>query len=132
MKTRLLPPVTGDLLALAVVTWIGFATHGETDLAFLPRMAAAFFPLTLSWFLLAPWFGIFDSETIRDPRQLWRPALAMVFAAPLAAVVRGLILNAPILPIFALVLGGTSAAGMLIWRGIFLLLNRANRLRPQA
>jgi hypothetical protein len=45
--------------------------------------------------------------------------LAMIFAAPLAAVLRGFFLNAPILPIFALVLSATSALGMLVWRGIW-------------
>ena len=39
----------GDTVALAITTFIGFATHGEADLAFLPRMAAAFFPLLISW-----------------------------------------------------------------------------------
>ncbi|MBI3738930.1 MAG: hypothetical protein HY258_07780, partial [Chloroflexi bacterium] len=46
--------IFGDILAIAVVTIIGFATHGETNASFLPRMAAAFFPLCVSWFLLAP------------------------------------------------------------------------------
>ena len=117
----------GDVLALGLVTLIGFATHGETALSFTPRMAAAFFPLTLCWFLLAPWFGMFDAGIVLDPHQLWRPPLAMAFAAPLAAVLRGLVLNAPVLPIFALVLGGTSASGMLVWRAVFLRLSRTIR-----
>jgi hypothetical protein len=44
----------------------------------------------------------------------------MFFAAPLAAVLRGLILNAAIVPVFALVLGSTSAFGMVVWRAIHL------------
>lgn len=114
----------GDLLAIAVVTLIGFATHGEADLSFLPRMAALFFPLSISWFLLAPVLGLLQDATISDPRQLWRPAFVMLFAAPLAAVLRGFILNAPIIPIFAAVLTGTVALGMVVWRGVYLLLRR--------
>jgi hypothetical protein len=114
----------GDVLAIALVTWIGFATHGEAGTSFLPRMGAAFLPLILSWFILAPALGLFREQIVLNPKQLWRPVLAMVFAAPFAAVVRGLILSAPIIPIFALVLGATSAFGMLIWRGIYLFLNR--------
>jgi len=114
--------IIGDILAIAIVTIIGFMTHGESSLSFLPRMAAAFFPLCVSWFLLAPWFGLFDDEIIRDPRQLWRPALAMFFAGPLAVVLRGLILSASVLSIFALVLSATSALGMMIWRFTYLLL----------
>lgn len=114
-----IPLIIGDILAIALVTFIGFASHGEAGLSFLPRMAAAFFPLSVSWFLLAPALGLFRQETISNPKQLWRPALTALFAAPLAAVLRGLILNAPVLPIFAIVLGGTSAFGMVIWRLIW-------------
>lgn len=119
MQKKTLHLVLGDLLAIALVTVIGFATHGEANLSFLPRMAAAFFPVSLAWFLLAPVYGLFRAEVVSDPKQLWRPVLAMTFAAPLAAVLRGLILNAPILPIFAVVLASTSALGMLVWRGIY-------------
>lgn len=116
--------IFGDLLALAIVTLIGFATHGEAGLSFLPRMAAAFFPLSVSWFLLAPWFGLFQQGITSHPKQLWRPALAMVFAAPLAVVLRGFILNANIIPIFAVVLGATSAFGMTVWRTIYFFIAR--------
>lgn len=116
--------ILGDLLAIALVTFIGFATHGEADLSFLPRMAALYIPLSVSWFLLAPSLGLFRRETISNPRHLWRPALTMVFAASLAAVLRGFILNAPVIPIFAAVLAGTSALGMVLWRGLYFLWNR--------
>ena len=46
--------VLGDILAILTVTIIGFASHGEGGVSFLPRMAAAFFPLLIGWFLLAP------------------------------------------------------------------------------
>ena len=114
----------GDLLAIALLTIIGFATHREADISLLPRMAAIYFPLSVSWFLLAPALGLFQRETVFNPKQLWRPALAGFFAASLAAVLRGFILNAPIIPIFAIVLGSVSALGMLIWRALYFVLNR--------
>jgi len=114
----------GDALSIAALTLIGFAIHGEMNISFLPRMGAAFVPLVISWFLLAPWFGLFQQETISNLQQLWRPALAMIFAAPLAAVLRGFILHTPVLPVFAAVLAGTSALGMVIWRVLYLLWNR--------
>ena len=116
--------IVGDLLAIALVTFLGFATHGEADLSFLPRMAAAFFPLVVSWFLLAPFVGLFQDPIVRNARQLWRPALAMIFAVPLAAVLRGFLLNAPIIPVFAAVLAATSAAGMVLWRALYFFWNR--------
>ena len=108
--------IFGDLLAIALLTIIGFATHGETDLSFLPRMAALFFPLSIAWFLLAPSLGLFQRERVSNARYVWLAALAALFAAPLAAVLRGLILNAPIIPIFAVVLSLSSALGMVVWR----------------
>jgi flagellar biosynthesis protein FliQ len=116
--------IIGDILAIGIVTLIGFATHRETALSFLPRMAATFFPLVIAWFLLAPWLGLFQNKIIHNARQLWRPALSALFAAPLAAVLRGFLLHAPIIPIFAIVFGGSSALGMVVWRAMYVLLNR--------
>jgi hypothetical protein len=109
----------GDLLAIAALTFLGFATHGEANLSFLPRMAAIYFPLSISWFLLSPAMGLFQSGITFNPKQLWRSALTAFFAAQLAAVLRGFILKAPIVPIFALVLGVSSAMGMFVWRLIW-------------
>ncbi len=119
--------VIGDILAILITTLIGFATHRELKSEFLLRMMAAILPLTIAWFLLAPWFGLFQPEITSTPSYLWRPILAMIFAVPLAVVFRGLILNAAILPIFAIVLGGTSALGMAAWRAAFIFLNRKAR-----
>lgn len=116
--------ILGDILAIAILTLIGFATHGEAELSFLPRMAVVFFPLVVAWFLLAPWLGLFHDEFILQTRQLWRPALTALFAAPFAAVLRGFLLNAPIIPIFAAVLAATSALGMVAWRALYILLRR--------
>ena len=118
--------IFGDLLAIALLTIIGFATHGETDLSFLPRMAALFFPLSIAWFLLAPSLGLFQRERVSNARYVWLAALAALFAAPLAAVLRGLILNAPIIPIFAVVLSLSSALGMVVWRLSWYWITRRN------
>lgn len=119
--------ILGDILAILITTLIGFATHGELDMAFVGRMSAAFFPLLIAWFLLAPFLGLFQEKTVSDPKQLWRPVFAMLFAAPFAAVLRGFILNAPIIPIFALVLASTSALGILVWRAILYFVSRGKR-----
>ena len=116
--------ILGDIIAIALVTLAGFATHGEFEVSFAGRMAAVYFPLSISWFLLAPSLGLFQQQTTSNLKQLWRPALTMFFAAPLAAILRGFILNAAIIPIFAIALGATSALGMTIWRGFYFLLNR--------
>jgi hypothetical protein len=117
--------IFGDILSLAVVTIVGFVTHGEGGLEYLPRMAAAFLPLVAAWLILAPWFELFDPAN-SNLRTLGRVVLAVIFAAPLALVFRGLILHAPILPIFAVVFTLTSAVGLVIWRGLYFFIK--NRL----
>jgi hypothetical protein len=118
-----LPLILGDLLAIAILTVIGFASHGETDASYLPRMAATFVPMAASWFLLAPALGLFEAERVRNARELWRPAWGAFFASQLAVILRGLWLNAPVLPLFGIILGATAALGMLVWRGIWIWLS---------
>ena len=113
-----------DAVAIALVTVAGFAFHGETDLAILPRVLLVFVPLTVAWFVIAPMFGLYQSEITSNPKQLWRPALAMIFAAPLAALVRANILGSMVIPIFANVLAATSALGMVVWRGLYIFIAR--------
>lgn len=116
-KTNLL--IFGDILAIAIVTVIGFAAHGQAELSLLPRMLTTFGPVTLAWFLVAPFLGLFDPKITADPRQLWRPFWAMVFAGPLAALLRALLLNTVVIPIFAVVLTGSAGLGMVVWRAIW-------------
>ncbi len=112
--------ILGDLIAIAILTVIGFASHGETDISYLPRMAATFVPLTVGWFALAPALGLFDAERIGNACQLWRPALTAFFAAQLATILRGLWLQSDVLPLFGIILGASSALGMVVWRGIWI------------
>jgi hypothetical protein len=116
--------IFGDILALALVTIVGFFTHGEGGVEYLPRMAAAFLPLAAAWLVLAPWFELFDPQVNFNLKTLGRIALAVVFAAPLALVFRGLFLNAPIIPIFAVVFTFTSMFGLIVWRVIYFLFTR--------
>ena len=116
--------IAGDLLALAIITVIGFASHGETELSFLPRMFTTFIPLVVSWFLIAPWLGLFDKQITSNPKQLWRPPLAMLLAAPMTAILRAAMLNSVALPLFTLILGGSAAIGMLVWRGVWTWVNQ--------
>ncbi len=110
--------ILGDTLTLASATVFGFASHGTADSAGF-RMLTTFIPLLAAWFLIAPHLGVFDLERAKDLRQIWRPFWAMVLAGPMAAWMRGAWLNAPVLPLFVVVLGGFSAIGLLVWRFFF-------------
>ena len=111
--------ILGDIITLAILTFIGFATHGEAGISFLPRMAAMFFPLVLAWFVLAPWFDLFNENTTSHLNSLWRVVAVMVFVVPFASILRAGILGSAALPIFTLVLGATNSLGMLLWRFIY-------------
>lgn len=116
----------GDFITLVIFTLVGFATHDSLD-AGLTRMLATFVPLLAAWILVAAPVGVLRLEMARDFRQLWRPAWAMLLAAPWAVILRGFLLIRPIAPIFALVLSGSSVLAILIWRGLYCLIS--NRLR---
>lgn len=111
--------VSGDIVTLGLVTVFGFASHGEANTAGV-RMLTTFLPLVAAWLLVAPHLKVFEMQRVGDLRELWRPFWAMVLAGPMAAWLRGVLLNAPIIPVFVVVIGGVSAIALLAWRGLFL------------
>lgn len=120
--------IIGDTLTLAIVTVVGFASHGTAGTAG-SRMLTTFFPLLVAWLLIAPHLKVYDPKIALDGRQLWRPFWAMVLAGPMAAWLRGVLLNSPILPVFVIILGGVSALAILAWRGLYwLIMTRMKRL----
>ena len=108
--------ILGDLLVVLGTTLAGFANHGELEPARFDRIAATFLPFAAAWFLISPWLGCFEARTTAALASLWRPPLAAVLAAPLGAVLRGLWLGAPVLPVFAVVMGAVLGAAMFVWR----------------
>lgn len=110
--------ITGDVVIYLIVTLIGFGSHAALGWEALSRMLATFLPFTASWFLIAPWLGVFQEQAIRSRTHLLRVLLAAIFAAPAGATLRGLWLNAPILPVFVLVMAAVSALAMLLWRAV--------------
>jgi len=116
--------ILGDVLALAVITLVGFANHNELLQFPVERIMATFLPLLAGWFLIAPWLGLFKDEITSNARQLWRPVLAMLLAAPLTGLLRAMMLNGVVIPLFVLILGGSAALGMLVWRTLWWLFTR--------
>jgi hypothetical protein len=119
--------ILGDIIVSGVITLTGFATHGELSLASLPRMLTTFLPLLAGWFLMGPWLGLFGLQNT-SYSMFWRVPLAMLLAAPLASILRAALLDESAIPLFTLVLGGSAAIGMLIWRGLWLWMNRPQKV----
>ena len=109
----------GDIAAIVVVTIIGFASHDELGVSALLRMPSTLVPLLLAWFLAAPFVGLFNPEVTTQPRQLWRPLAVMLFAGPLAALLRAFWLNTTVIPIFGVVLSVSTGIALLIWRSLW-------------
>ena len=112
-RSSLLWVMLGDMLAVLVISIIGFATHNE---AIGWRVLTTYLPYLLAWALIAPWLGVYHPNNSRQPLQVWRPMLAAFLSAPIAAWLRGAWLNSAILPVFVLVLGLSAAFGLGVWR----------------
>jgi hypothetical protein len=119
--------ILGDIFTIAILTIIGFATHDEAAVSFIPRMGTTFFPLLIGWFLIAPWFELFDEQVVSNPKLLWRSLLAMLFVAPMAIILRAAWLHSAATPLFALILGSTNGLGILVWRAIYTFIAKQNK-----
>jgi hypothetical protein len=108
--------VIGDVLAFGLITTIGFASHEELAAGSVERMLATFVPFLAAWLLVAPWLGLFGATASEVKSVFWRTPLAALLAAPLGGWLRGLLLGAPILPVFVLVMVGVSALVLTGWR----------------
>ncbi len=107
-----------DGIVLLLVTFVGFASHNSALAG--GRWLTTFLPIFAAW-LMAGWLGgLFDPHISTNYRQLWRVLLGAGLAAPLGAVLRGLWLQNVVMPVFALVMMAVSAAGLLIWRLIWI------------
>ncbi|MBV6396525.1 MAG: hypothetical protein HFACDABA_02123 [Anaerolineales bacterium] len=116
------PLILGDTLALLILTVIGFATHGEINASGLPRAGLMFAASLTGWFLLAPATGLFAPG--QNTASLWRAAITGFFTGVLTVILRGQLLHGAVLPIFALIIGATTALGMCLWRWLALRLER--------
>lgn len=108
--------VLGDGLSFLLITLVGFASHESLSAALLGRMLATFLPFYAAWLMVIPWLGLLSVAGKPGVDILWRVLLGVLFAAPLGGFLRGLWLNAPIMPVFILVMAGVTTLTMVIWR----------------
>ncbi|TLN15341.1 DUF3054 domain-containing protein [bacterium] len=113
-KSTLIGLVIGDTLVILAVTLFGFQSHNQnlTGLRWMPT----FLPVALAWGIIAPWFGLYHTDVVKRPLQVWRILPTLLLATPLALLARSLWLGRPIIWVFALVLGGILTLALLLWR----------------
>jgi hypothetical protein len=113
--------IVGDVLVLSAIAVLGFATHRELQAVGSARFLATLLPLVGAWLVTAGGLGALDPARAIDPRQLWRPAVAVLVATPIAAVLRSAWLGTPPVLIFLFVIGAVSLLGIGAWRLAFCL-----------
>jgi hypothetical protein len=123
MRTRWIL-VIGDAAMYAVATLLGFWNHGELGSSMGERFLATLVPFAVAWFVTAPWLGAYRRDRTGSLRELWRPALAAVLAAPLGGILRGLWLGGLVVPVFVLVMAGVTAVAVTVWRLIVVMAGR--------
>lgn len=109
--------LVGDILVLAMMTVVGFASHGELKAG--PRMLATFIPFVLAWLWVSPWFGLYEEDVLRQPRQVWRVLWAWSAGAPLGALSRALVLGREVVPVFVLVVFTLNGLALVLWRATY-------------
>ena len=130
LAQRLALLIGGDLLVLLLFTWVGRSSHSLSGTDIFAGMATAA-PFIISWFLIAPWFGLFQVEVSQTWRKLVpRLLLVWLIGGPLAGLLRALFLGRPIpegiVPTFVVITMVIASLFMLIWRlGYIWWVNRA-------
>jgi short subunit fatty acids transporter len=122
---RLILLVIGDFVAMFFIVLVGRVSHAFSAADFLGGLWVAA-PFIISWFLVTPWFGLFRPAVSQHWRSL-APRLLLawcILGLPLAMVLRALFLGRSIpegiVPVFALVMLGTTTVTMLLWRLVYI------------
>jgi hypothetical protein len=120
LAQRLALLIGGDLLVLLLFTWVGRSSHSLSGTDIFAGLATAA-PFIISWFLIAPWFGLFQVEVSQTWRKLVpRLLLVWLIGGPLAGLLRALFLGRPIpegiVPTFVVITMVIASLFMLIWR----------------
>ena len=109
--------ILGDALVFVFFAVQGRATH-EMSLGSNPALTvlAVAAPFAAPWFVLAALLGVFRVETIaRIEQTLFWTILAWLSAGSIGLVARSMILQRPMLPMFAAAVLGINAALLLAW-----------------
>lgn len=112
--------VVGDLLVLLLFVAIGRGSHA-LSMADISAGLMTALPFVVSWFAVAPWFGLYNPEISRNlPAMLPRLVATWIIAVPVAHVIRALLLGRSIpggIPLtFVLVSLTFIGVAMLLWR----------------
>ncbi|MDM8519166.1 DUF3054 domain-containing protein [Anaerolineales bacterium HSG6] len=121
MKNSTITLAIGDLVALLLIVWLGRLSH-VISIWDVGQWLYTAFPFVLAWFVIMPWFGVYQTEIHQNWRRLL-PRLLLgwtLVGLPLGLMMRSFILGRPIIagimPTFAMVMVITTTSAILGWR----------------
>jgi len=111
--------IAGDFIVLLLFVLVGRGSHSMS--ADIPAIMMTAAPFLFGWFVITPWFGLFNADVSLNWRALLpRLIIGWAIGGALALVLRTLLLGRPvpagIIPSFAVAAMGFSTLFMLIWR----------------
>ena len=115
--------IIGDLLVILSFVWIGRSSH-SLSLTDISASLSTALPFILAWFLIMPWFGIYNAKISQDiktliPRLIGSWIIAGFVALNLRALFLGRPLITGILPTFAAVSMIYIGLLAVIWRLVY-------------
>jgi hypothetical protein len=122
MKLRRFILLIDDSIVIFIITLLGVSFH-QTGL-FIDRFPFTFFPFLAAWIISAAALRLYDPQIFSKTDQLWRVPIACATAAPIASLIRALMLGTPVIPVFVFVMTGALMTGLLLSRLLFALLFR--------
>lgn len=110
--------LVGDLLGITALVSLGLMRHNTPGLFQSPTYAASrIVPFLLGWVLVAPAFGLFGTDIIRDYRHtLVRTCLAWTGGAVLGSILRDVATSGGAAPVFVAVMVGFGLLVLAPWR----------------
>lgn len=113
--------LAGDALMIDWLIMLGFRYHNSSELVG-SRLFLNWLPFFIAWLLVASALRFYDPRWTARRAELWRAFPVAGLAAPLGALLRAPLLNAPINPIFVLVMAAVIGIGTLLWRSFYVFL----------
>jgi hypothetical protein len=112
--------LVGDLAAYFLSTVISFAALGLLGTGGRVPPAITFGCYFLAWLRLSLPLRLYNFAQAKNSRQLWRPFLGAVFAAPAATWLASLLGQPPFSSEIVAAMAGLTAGLVLVWRVLIL------------
>jgi len=111
--------VLGDVVIFMFFAFTGRETHAPGDANLIVNALPTLLSFLIVWFVISALGGVYRSGVIANPRSaLLRTLIAWIIAAPIAIVIRAIILSRTAIPWqFVAVTMGLVGTLLLLWHG---------------